>query len=91
MNFVLFEIFWLGRYHEQTKTQTHQGKCMPVFIQQEQKIRKPPENNVMCMYAISHFLNCKVLPQCCLFQLQLDKTDGITRLAPLMVTNNDFY
>ena len=59
-----------------------------IFIQQEQKIRKPLENTVMCMYAFSHFL--KVLPKCSFFQLQLDKTDGITRLAPLMVTNNDF-
>ena len=58
-----------------------------IFIQQEQKIRKRPENTVMCMYAFSRFL--KVLSKCCLFQLQLDKTDSITRLARLMVTNND--
>ena len=59
-----------------------------IFIQQDQKIRKPPENTVMCLSASSRFL--KVLSQCCLFQLQLDKTDGITRLAHLMLTNNDF-
>ena len=31
MNFVLFEIFWLGPYHGQTKSQMQQGKCMPDF------------------------------------------------------------
>ena len=40
------------------------------------------------MYTFSRFR--KVLSECCLVQLQLDKTDGITRLARLMVTYNNF-
>ena len=75
-------------YHGQTKLKCSKAVACLIFIQQDQKIRKPPENTVMCMYAFSRFPN--VLSECCLFQLQLDKTDGITRLARLMFTDNDF-
>ena len=88
MNFVLFESFgWAHIMGKQILKCSKASACL-IFIQQEQKIRKPPENTVMCMYAFSRFL--KVFPECRLFQLQLNKTDGITRLARLMVTNNDF-
>ena len=70
------------------KVKCSKASACLIFIQQDQKIRKPPENTVMCMYVFSRFLI--VLSECCLFQLQQDKTDGITRLARLMVTNNDF-
>ena len=69
---------------DKQKLKCSKASACPFFIQQDQNIKKPAENTVMCLYPFCQSF-ARVVP----FQIT-DKTNGITRLARLMVTKNDF-
>ena len=67
----------------------HKLKCSKASAAQFlfSKIKTLENHQKILPCVCTHFL--KVLSECCLFKLKSDKTDGITQLAALMVTNND--